>query len=98
MMRGVTPRMTRSDPRCRALAHRHHLTVAMTAVYVGFILLIAYAKPFLGRILVPGLSVGLLLGALVIVVALGLIVIYVTWANRHYDAAVAALKRGAAPR
>lgn len=72
------------------------LTVAMTAVYVGFILLIAYAKPFLGRVLVPGLSVGLLLGALVILVALGLIVVYVTWANRHYDTAVATLRRGAA--
>ena len=34
----------------------------------------------------PGLSVGILLGVLVIVTAWVLIVVYVRWANRHYDA------------
>ena len=38
--------------------------------------------------LVPGLSLGILLGALVIVAAWVLIWIYVRWANTHYDAAV----------
>jgi len=32
------------------------LTAAMTLVYVGFILLIAFNKPLLGTILMPGLS------------------------------------------
>ncbi len=68
------------------------LTAAMTTVYVGFILLVAFGKPFLARILVPGLSLGILLGALVIVVAWALIIIYVRWANRYYDAAVRTIR------
>ena len=68
------------------------LTVAMTLVYVGFILLIAYAKPFLTQTIAPGLSVGILLGVLVIATAWVLIWIYVRWANTHYDAAVAAMR------
>jgi uncharacterized membrane protein (DUF485 family) len=70
------------------------LTVAMMAVYFGFILLVAFAKPLLGRQLVAGLSLGTLLGALVIVSAWLLIWIYVRWANSHYDATVRALKAG----
>ena len=69
------------------------LTVMMTAIYVGFILLIAYAKPLLTTPLVPGLSVGILLGVLVIASAWVLIWVYVRWANTHYDAAVAAMQR-----
>ena len=65
------------------------LTAAMMAVYFGFILLVAFAKPLLARQLVPGLSLGILLGALVIVSAWVLIWIYVRWANSHYDATVA---------
>ena len=38
------------------------LTAAMTAVYVAFILLIAFGKSWLGTILAPGLSVGIALG------------------------------------
>ena len=68
------------------------LTAAMMALYFGFILLVAYAKPLLGRVVVPGLSLGILLGALVIIAAWVLIWIYVRWANRHYDAAVDALR------
>jgi uncharacterized membrane protein (DUF485 family) len=68
------------------------LTTTMTVVYVAFILLIAFNKPLLGRVLAPGLSVGMLLGVLVIVVAWAIIVVYVGWANRHYDAAVAAVR------
>jgi uncharacterized membrane protein (DUF485 family) len=71
------------------------LTVAMMVVYFGFILLVAYAKPLLTRPVVPGLSVGILLGSLVIVAAWGLIWIYVRWANTHYDAAVDAMRRRA---
>ena len=68
------------------------LTVAMMVLYFGFILLVAYAKPLLARIVVPGLSLGILLGALVIVAAWVLIWIYVRWANTHYDAAIDALR------
>lgn len=68
------------------------LTAAMLVVYLGFILLVAFAKPLLGTLLVPGLSLGTLLGALVIVAAWFLIWIYVRWANSHYDTTVASLK------
>jgi uncharacterized membrane protein (DUF485 family) len=68
------------------------LTVAMMVLYFGFIFLVAYAKPVLGRIVVPGLSLGILLGALVIVAAWVLIWTYVRWANTHYDAAIHALR------
>lgn len=68
------------------------LTAAMLVVYLGFILLVAFAKPLLGTLLVPGLSLGTLLGALVIVAAWALIWIYVRWANGHYDTTVASLK------
>jgi uncharacterized membrane protein (DUF485 family) len=68
------------------------LTGAMMLLYFGFILLVAYAKPLLGSIVVPGLSLGILLGALVIVAAWVLIWIYVRWANKHYDAAIDALR------
>ena len=68
------------------------LTVAMMVIYFGFILLIAYAKPTLTEPIVPGLSLGILLGALVIVAAWLLIWVYVRWANTHYDRAIAGLR------
>ena len=40
----------------------------------------------------PGLSLGILLGAFVIIAAWVLIWIYVRWANTHYDAAIDALR------
>jgi uncharacterized membrane protein (DUF485 family) len=70
------------------------LTVAMVAIYFGFILLIAYDKPLMGRLIAPGLSVGVLLGALVIVASWVLTWVYVRWANTHYDAGLAEIRRG----
>ena len=77
----------------RALADRRGtiaavLTAAITAIYFGFIALVAFDKPFMGRLLRPGLSVGVLLGALVIVAAWLLTWAYVHWANTRYDAAL----------
>ena len=69
------------------------LTAAMTLIYVGFILLIAFNKPLLGTILMPGLSLGILLGVLIIVTAWVLIMIYVRWTNTHYDHRVADVRR-----
>ena len=68
------------------------LTIAMMAVYFGFILLVAFNKPMLGTRVAPGLSLGMLLGALVIVVAWALTWIYIAWANAHYDASVEGLR------
>lgn len=72
------------------------LTAAMTGIYVVFILLIAYGKAVLGTVIVPGLSLGIALGVLVIVAAWALILVYVRWANRHYDQAVASIRAGGA--
>jgi uncharacterized membrane protein (DUF485 family) len=69
------------------------LTVAMMVVYFGFVLLIAFNKPLLGSIIVPGLSLGMLLGALVIVIAWAVTWIYIRWANAHYDSSVDRLRR-----
>jgi uncharacterized membrane protein (DUF485 family) len=69
------------------------LTLAMMALYFGFILLVAYGRSFLAREITPGLSIGILLGALVIVSAWALIWFYVRWANQHYDQTVEALRR-----
>ena len=67
------------------------LTAGMLAVYFGFILLIAFAKPLMATRLVGGLSLGILLGVLVIVAAWLLTWTYVRWANARYDVALARL-------
>jgi uncharacterized membrane protein (DUF485 family) len=68
------------------------LTAAMMVIYFGFILLVAYNKPLLAHQILPGLSVGILIGALVIVMSWLLIGVYARWANRHYDAEVERLR------
>jgi uncharacterized membrane protein (DUF485 family) len=65
------------------------LTGIMLATYFGFLLLIAWNKAALGTVITPGLSWGILLGALVIVVAWTVTGVYVRWANRHYDGGLA---------
>ncbi len=62
-----------------------NLSLAMMFVYFGFILLVAYNKQFMGSLIVPGMSWGILLGALVIVSVWILIYIYVRWTNNYYD-------------
>lgn len=62
------------------------LTVAMIVLYFGFVMLIAFDKPLLGRLLAPGLSLGIVLGAGVIVCSWLLTWVYVRWANTRYDA------------
>lgn len=87
-----------SDHRFRSLADtRWRIAIALTAtiiaIYFGFILLIAYDKPLMGRLVAPGLSVGVLLGALVIVLSWLLTWVYVHWANTHYDAGLDQVRR-----
>lgn len=77
------------------------LGALMLTGYFGFILLVAFNKPLLSTVLVdsyvslagvvtsgPALSLGILLGAMVILFAQGLTLIYVNWANRVYDPAI----------
>ena len=85
------------DARLRALAAAHWriaiaLTAAMVAVYFGFILLIAFNKPLLARLVRPGLTLGILLGAVVIVCTWLLTWVYIRWANTHYDAELRRLR------
>jgi uncharacterized membrane protein (DUF485 family) len=77
-------RHTTADARAR-----EHWRVAIGIIatigvlYSALILLIAWNKPFLARVVVPGLSVAILLGAFVTVAAWLLTLIYVRWANAH---------------
>jgi|JI71714B2RNA_FD_contig_121_192074_length_3053_multi_3_in_0_out_0_1 uncharacterized membrane protein (DUF485 family) len=61
------------------------LTLAMMFIYFGFILLVAFNKSLMGSVIIPGLSWGIFLGALVIIAAWVLIYIYVRWTNNYYD-------------
>ena len=68
------------------------LTTAMMVIYFGFILLIAYNKPLLGTLIAPGLSLGILLGALVIIAAWILVYIYVRWTNNYFDKKISVIR------
>ena len=90
--------MTDKHQRLSDLARRQWrlalgLSGGMIAIYFGFILLIAYQKPLMGRLLGSGLSVGILLGALVIVASWLLTWVYVRWANSHYDQELRELRK-----
>jgi uncharacterized membrane protein (DUF485 family) len=69
------------------------LSACMVALYFGFVLLIAFNKELLAKRVVPGLSLGILLGVIVIVGSWLLTWVYVRWANTHYDPAVRKLNR-----
>ena len=89
--------MPSSESRLHSLAARRAriavaLTAAMVAIYFGFIALIAFDRPLLGLRVTPGLSLGILLGALVIVASWLLTWWYVRWANAHYDPQLKALR------
>jgi uncharacterized membrane protein (DUF485 family) len=82
----------------RALANQRWrvslwLTGAMMFVYFGFILLVAFNKELMGKTLVPGLSIGILLGVLTIITAWVLIYVYVSWTNKNYDDQLASLRK-----
>jgi uncharacterized membrane protein (DUF485 family) len=68
------------------------LSAVVVAVYFGFVLLVAFDKDLVATLLAPGLSLGILLGALVIVAAWIVTWIYVRWANSHFDRRVAELR------
>ena len=68
------------------------LTAVVAAVYFGFIYLVAFRKTLMGSLVAPGLSLGILLGALVIVAAWATTWYYVWWANRHFDSEIARLR------
>ncbi len=74
------------------------LSAVMVIIYFGFVLLVAFNKNGLGTLLAPGLSVGIILGALVIVLTWAVTWFYVRWANTHIDAEIERLNTNAAER
>ena len=72
------------------------LTGAIVVIYFGFILLIAYRRDVLAARLAPGLTLGIVLGALVIVASWLLTWFYVRWANATYDAELQRIKESGA--
>jgi uncharacterized membrane protein (DUF485 family) len=69
------------------------LTATMLVVYFAFILLIAFDKSLMGREIVDGLSIGILLGVVVVFATWILTWIYVSWANRRYEPELQRLRR-----
>jgi uncharacterized membrane protein (DUF485 family) len=74
------------------------LSSAVFVLYFGFILAVAFAKDLMARELVPGLSLGILAGALVIAGAWVTTWLYVRWANDHFDRKLGDIRRGNEPR
>ena len=97
------------NPRRRALldsAEFHHLvagrwrvslvlSVLLFVLYYGYIILIATNRALLSRRIGEVTTLGIPLGAAVIVGAWLLTAIYVVWANRRYDVEAARLREQA---
>ena len=82
-----------NDPRFRELVARRSkfawmLSVAMLAIYYGFILIIAFAPSVLGISIAPGAvtTIGIPVGVLIILAAFVLTAVYVRRANSEFDA------------
>jgi len=80
-----TPAARAFTANARAQAH-WRVALAILGVngglYAVLILLIAYNKALLGRLVAPGLSLAIVFGAVVTVAAWLLTLVYVRWANR----------------
>ena len=80
-----------NDPNYQTLKARRSrfgwsLTIAMLVVYYGFILLVAFDKPFLATRLGAGvMTIGMPIGLAVIVFTIIITAIYVRRANSEYD-------------
>jgi len=83
----------------RLLARRWRMSMLLTAVlfvlYYGYIILIALNRAFVSRRIGEVTTIGIPLGAAVIVGAWALTAGYVFWANRSYDPEVDRLVRRA---
>lgn len=70
------------------------LTLAMLAVYYGFILLVAFDKPFLAQRLGAGVTtLGMPIGLAVILFTIGITAVYVRRANGEFDARAERLRQ-----
>ncbi len=79
------------------LARRWRVSLVLTALlfvlYYGYIVLIAVNRELLSVRIGEVTTLGIPLGAAVIVGAWALTAAYVVWANRHYDPEVERLRR-----
>ena len=86
----------------RLVADRWRVSLVLTALlfvlYYGYILLIATNRQFVSRPVSGSTTAGILIAAAVIAGAWVLTAAYVIWANRHYDPAVARLRKKAEGR
>ena len=70
------------------------LSALMLAIYLGFILLVAFGKPLLAQKIGGGtVSLGIVLGLGVIIAAFVLTAAYVVRANGHFDTLTEELRR-----
>ena len=69
------------------------LTALLFLLYYGYILLIALDKAFLSRRIGEATTIGIPIGAAVILGSWALTAAYVVWANRRYDPEVDQLRR-----
>ena len=89
------------DPKYQELKARRTrfgwtLTLAMMVVYYGFILLVAFNKPFLAQKLGAGvMTMGIPIGFGVIVFTIVITAYYVNRANAEFDALSDAVAKGA---
>ena len=85
----------------RLVSRRWRISLALTAVlfllYYGYILLIAIDRAFVSRRVGTATTLGIPLGAAVIVGAWILTAVYVFWANRYYDSEAARLRARVRP-
>lgn len=87
------------DPRYRDLVARRArfawtLAGVMAAIFLGFLLLVAFDKALLGRPIGDGATtLGIPIGLGVILAGIALTALYVRRANRDFDPAIEALRR-----
>ena len=84
-----------SQPTVRDIARRRWrvaigISALMTVQFFGYVFFLTFARDAANALLMPGLTVGIALGTLVVVIACTVTVLYVRWANR-LDAHVARL-------
>ena len=69
------------------------LTCIMLVIYFGFILLIAFDKPYLAKPIGKNITLGLPIGIGILIFAWLLTGIYTYWANNIYDKQINELKK-----
>lgn len=96
---GSNPHPITNDPKFQELVRSRNslallLSIVMLAIYLAFILLVAFDKPLLATKVGGGpTSLGIVLGLVVIVVAFVLTAFYVVRANGRFDELTADITR-----